>query len=162
MRISKIQVLVVALALTLVAGAAVSQEVERHHMRGHGMFGEMLPFRAVDLSDAQRDQIKQLRENARPTMQPLFQQARQNHEAMVQLITSGNFDQAKAQALANQSAQIHAQMEAQHALLASQAYQLLTPEQKTKMNQVLAERQQWFEQHMQQKEQSEAPAEPNQ
>lgn len=162
MRISKIQVLVVALALTLVAGVAVSQEVERHHMRGHGMFGEMLPFRAVDLTDAQRAQIKQLYQNAKPTMKPLFQQLHQNHQAMVQLITSGNFDQAKAQALANQSAQIVAQMEAQHAQIASQAYQLLTPEQKTKLNEVIAKRQQWFEQHMQQKEQSEAPAEPNQ
>jgi len=162
MKLSKIQVVVVTLALMLVPVMAVSQTVEHRHMHGRGMFGEMLPFHAVDLTDAQKTQIKQLYQSARPTMQPLFQQARQNHEAMIQLITSGSFDQAKAQALANQSAQIHAQIEAQHAQIASQAYQLLTPEQKTKMSEVLAKRQQWFQEHMQQKEQSETPAEPNQ
>jgi periplasmic protein CpxP/Spy len=159
MKISKIQVLVVGLALVLVAAAAVS---ETGHMHRHGMFGEMLPFHAVDLTDAQRAQIKQIYENGKPAMQPLFQQAHQNREAMIQLITSGNFDQAKAQALANQSAQLHAQIEVQHALLSSQAYQVLTSEQKAKMNEVLAKRQQWFEQHMQQKQTPEAPAEPNQ
>lgn len=158
----KIPVFVVALALMLSAGAAVAQDMPQGHMHRHGMFGEMLPFHAVDLTDAQRTQIKQIFQNAEPTMKPLFEQLHQNHQAMMQLITSGTFDQAKAQALASQSSQILGQLAVQRASLESQAYQLLTPEQKTKMSEVLAKRQQWFEQHMQQKEQSEAPAQPNQ
>ena len=162
MKISKIPVFVVALALMLSAGAVVAQDMPEGHMHHHGMFGEMLPFHAVGLTEAQHAQIKQLYQNAKPTMKPLFEQLRQNHQAMIQLITSGSFDQAKAQALAGQSSQILSQLAVQHAAIAAQAYQLLTPEQKTKMAQVLAERQQQFEQHMQEKQQSEAPAEPNQ
>jgi len=161
MKISKFQIVIVALALMLVAAAGVAQTVEHKHFHHRGGFGEMLPFHAVDLTDAQKAQIKQLYANAKPTMQPLFQQEHQNHEAMVQLITSGSFDEAKAQALAQQSAQIHAQIEVQHAQITAQAYQLLTPEQKTKMNEVLAKRQQWMEQHMQQRGEPQ-PAEPTQ
>jgi periplasmic protein CpxP/Spy len=149
--------LMVGLALTLSAAVAVAQTPAHGHMHGRGM--EMLPFHAVGLTDAQRTQIKQLYQNAKPTLQPLFQQAGQNHQAMVQLITGGTFDQAKAQALATQAAQIHSQIEVQHAAIAAQAYQLLTPEQKTKMNEVIAEHQQRMEQRMQQNQQSGTPAE---
>lgn len=162
MKTRKIQIFVVALALTLIAAVAVA-EGPGHGGMHHGMFGEMLPFHAVGLTDTQKTQIKELYHNAKPAMQPLMQQARQNHEAMIQLITSGTFDQAKAQALATQAAQIHAQMEVQHAQIASQAYALLTTEQKTKMTEVLAKRQQWMEQHMQQRQQAEgSEATPNQ
>jgi|SRR5580700_408445 protein CpxP len=157
MKSKKIQILMVGLALTLSAAVAVAQTPAHGHMHGRGM--EMLPFHAVGLTDAQRTQIKQLYQNAKPTLQPLFQQAGQNHQAMVQLITGGTFDQAKAQALATQAAQIHSQIEVQHAAIAAQAYQLLTPEQKTKMNEVIAEHQQRMEQRMQQNQQSGTPAE---
>ena len=137
MKISKIPVFLVALSLLLGAAAAVAQDAPEGPMpmHRHG-FGEMLPFHAVNLTDTQRTQIKQLYENAKPTMKPLFEQLRQNHEAMIQLVTSGGFDQAKAQALAAQSSQIHSQLAVQHASIAAQAYQLLTPEQKTQMSRV--------------------------
>lgn len=163
MKISKIAVFFVAMSLMLGAAAAVAQDMpEGHmHMHGHGMFGEMLPFHAVDLTDAQKTQIKQLFDSAKPTMKPLFEQLRQNHQAMLQLVTSGSFNQAKAQALAAQSSQILSQLAVQHASINAQAYQLLTPEQKTQMSQALAERQQRMEQWMQRHQQSDAPPEPN-
>jgi periplasmic protein CpxP/Spy len=167
MRTSRIQSFIVALALMLMAGVAgaqttTSQAPPPRHMHRPGMFGEMLPFHAVGLTDAQKTQIKQLYQAAKPTMQPLMQQLGQNHQAMEQLITGGGFDQAKAQALATQASQLHAQLEVEHAQIASQAYQLLTPEQKTKMSEILAKRQQWMQQHMQQeKEQADAQAESN-
>lgn len=156
------KVLLVTLAVTLFAAAAAAQSstqnVQRVHMHGHGPF-EMLPFHAVDLTEAQRTQIHQIFDSGKSTMKPLFEQAHQNHEAMTQLITGGNFDEAKAQALASQSAQIQSQIELEHAKLSSQAYQLLTADQKTKMNEILAKRQAWFQQHMQ-NQNSEAPPEP--
>lgn len=164
MKMNKIPVVLAALAMTL-GLAAVAQDapppMPPGHMHHHGMFGEMLPFHAIDLTDAQRTQIKQLYENAKPTMKPSFEQLRQNHQAMIQLVTSGNFDQAKAQLLAAQSSQLMSQLAVQHASIAAQAYQLLTPEQKTQMSKVLAEREQRMEQWMQRKQQSGAPAEPN-
>ena len=166
MKLSKMKVFFAVLVLTLLATLAVSQTVKRTHMHGQGMFGgPMLPFfsQQLGLSDAQRTQIKEIFHNAKPAMEPLHQQEMQSHRAMMDLITSGNFDAAKAQAIATQGAQIHAQLEVQHALLASQAYQVLTPEQKTKLNELMAKHMQRMQEHMQRHQQAPASeAAPNQ
>jgi Spy/CpxP family protein refolding chaperone len=87
------------LVVVLFAGIALAQGM--HGARSHGdflggpmmgRFGDML-----DLSDAQRAQIKQIYQTAKPALQPLRQQEMKSHQAMHQLITSGSFDQAKAQ-----------------------------------------------------------------
>jgi Spy/CpxP family protein refolding chaperone len=72
---------------------------------------------------------------------------------MMQLIQSGTFDEAKAQAIATQGAQVHAQLEVQHARIASEAFQVLTADQKTKLAQFISKREQRFEEHMQEREQ---------
>jgi len=155
MKLGRKTTLVAGLAIALLAGTAIAQGPHHH---GDDMFGHMLGMMTdvLDLTDAQQAQIKQIYDNAKPTMQPLWQQEHQNQHAMMDLITSGSFDQAKAQAIANQEAQVHAQLEVQHAQLASQAYQVLTPEQKTKLTEFLAKRHQRMEEHMQ--EHSEAPS----
>jgi protein CpxP len=135
------------LVVVLFAGIALAQEMRGPHPHD-GFFGEpMMGMFAdlLDLSDAQQAQIKQIFENGKPTLQPLREQARKSHEAMHQLIMSSNFDQAKAQAIANEEAQIHAQLEVQHAMLASQAYQVLTAEQKTKLNELMTKHRQRME-----------------
>lgn len=149
------------LAALLFAGVAVAQGPGGPRHGGDFLGGHMLGFFAdyLDLSDAQQAQIKQIYQNARPTMKPLREQERQNHEAMKQLIT-GTFDLAKAQAIATQESQVHAQLEVQHAQLASQAYQVLTAEQKTKLAQFMAKREQRFKEHMQHMPAPEPP--PNQ
>jgi len=155
MKLGRKTTIVAALAIALLTGTAIAQGPHHH---GDEMFGQMLGMMSdmLDLTDAQQAQIKQIYENAKPTMKPLWQQEHQSHQAMMQLITSGNFDQAKAQAIASHEAQIHAQMEVQHAQLAAQAYQVLTPEQKTKFNEFMAKRQQRMQEHMQ--EHSQAPS----
>jgi Spy/CpxP family protein refolding chaperone len=92
-------------------------------------------------------------EKEKPALEPLFKQEMQTHEQMMQLIQSGTFDEAKAQAIATQGAQVHAQLEVQHARIASEAYQVLTADQKTKLAQFISKREQRFEQHMQEREQ---------
>ena len=138
---------IAVLAVALTASAALAQGP--HH--GGEMFGPMMGMMTdvLDLPDAQQAQIKQIYDNAKPSMEPLWQQEHESHKAMMQLVTSGSFDQAKAQAIASQEAQIHQQMELQHAQLAAQAYQVLTPEQKAKFNDFMAKREQRMEKHMQ-------------
>lgn len=153
MKVTKVRIFS-ALALVLLASLVAAQSVRRAHMHGDGMFGgHMLHFftEYLDLTTAQQAQIKQLIDNAKPALQPLRQQEHQSHQSMIQLITSGNFDQAKAQSIATEESQVHAQLEVQHALIASQAYQVLTPEQKTKLNAFIAKHQQRFQQHMQER-----------
>jgi Spy/CpxP family protein refolding chaperone len=149
------------LALTLVAAVAVSQTVKKVDMHRGGM-GPELPFFALhDLSDAQRTQIKQIFQSSKAADKPLWQQEMQSHQAMVQLITSGAFDEAKAQVIANQAAQLHAQLEVQRAKVVSQAYQVLTAEQKTELNEIMARHQERMQERMSQHQGAPEPA-PNQ
>lgn len=139
------------LALTLVAAVAVSQTVKRVDMHHRGGMGHELPFFALhDLSDAQRAQMKQIFQSSKAAIKPMWLQERQSHQAMMQLVTSGNFDEAKAQTIATQAAQTHVQLEVEQARVMSQAYQVLTPEQKTELNEIMARHQQRMEEHMHQ------------
>lgn len=141
---------VAALAIVLVTGIAIAQP--HGGPRGGDFFGgPMLGFFSdyLDLTDAQQAQIKQIIAKEKPALEPLFQQEMQTHEQMMALIQSGTFDETKAQTIATQGAQVHAQLEVQHARIANEAYQVLTADQKTKLAQFISKREQRFEQRMQ-------------
>ena len=159
-RVRSLSVALVLLLATMAGAQTAAPEQPMHGMPGHGRFDAgMFPFfsKYLNLTEEQQAQIKQIFSNAKPTLQPLWQQERESRHAMMQLVASGTFDQAKAQTIAMQESQIHAQLEVQHALLASQAYQILTPDQKTKVNDLIAKREQRFEQHRQEQVPSAAP-----
>jgi len=103
------------------------------HHRGHmGYLAKQL-----NLTDAQKQQIKTIMEANRTTTRPLMQQMLQNRQAMLTATAGGAFDQAKLTALANQQAQIMAQLSVQKASIHSQIYnQVLTQEQKAKADQM--------------------------
>jgi Spy/CpxP family protein refolding chaperone len=152
MKSNKLKLFAAGLALTLLAAVAMAQTLKRADFHRGGM-EQGLPFFALhDLTDAQRTQIKQIFQSSRAAVKPLMEQEHQSHQAMMQLITGGTFDQAKAQAIANQAAQTHVQLEVEHATVMSQAYQVLTAEQKTELAQIMAAHQQRMEQRMQQRQ----------
>ncbi len=141
---------IAALAIVLVTGIAIAQP--HGGPRGGDFFGgPMMGFFSdyLDLTDAQQAQIKQIIAKEKPALEPLFQQEMQTHEQMMALIQSGTFDETKAQTIATQGAQVHAQLEVQHARVANEAYQVLTADQKTKLAQFISKREQRFEQRMQ-------------
>ena len=155
---SKIAVVALIATLALVAGMAFAQEggggggpkhpgMHRNFMgRGGPDFGMFL--HQLNLSDDQKAQVKQIFQNEKPAMKPLMQQEMQARLAMIQLVTSGNFDPAKASAIANQEAQTHVAMEVEHAKIGAQIYQLLNSDQKTKVADMIAKHQQRMEQHL--------------
>jgi periplasmic protein CpxP/Spy len=150
------------LVLTLVTTVAMSQTLQRVDMHHRAGMGHELPFFALhDLTDAQRTQIKQIFQSSRTATKPLMLQEHQSHQAMMQLITGGSFEEAKAQAIASQEAQTHVQLEVEHAKVVSQAYQVLTAEQKTELNEIMAKHEQRMQERM---SQHQAPPEqaPNQ
>jgi Spy/CpxP family protein refolding chaperone len=154
MKLGRSKMSLAALAIVLVAGIAIAQP--QGGPRGGDFFGgPMVGFFTdyLDLSDAQRAQIKDIMAKEKPALEPLFKQEMQSHRQMMDLVQSGGFDEAKAQAIATQGAQVHAQLEVQHARVASEAYQVLTADQKAKLAQFMAKREQRFEQHMQEHEQ---------
>jgi len=158
MKSSRTNLVAVVLAGVLLAGTAIAQGPHGH---GGDLFGPMLGNMTdiLDLTDAQQAQIKQIHESAKPAMQPLMEQEKQSHQALMQLITSSNFSEAAAKKILDQESQVHEQMALQHVQLAAQAYQILTPEQKTKLAQVIARHQQEAQERMQQHSQQ-APSQP--
>ena len=151
MKLSRRETLVGALALLLVAGVGAAQTVQRVHMHGHeGRFGDrMLQHMSsyLNLSEAQQNQVKEIVAKGKPAMEPLMQQMAQSHQQMLQLVTSGNFDENKARDIASQQAQAMSAMEVQKASVEAQIYQLLTPDQKTKAMQFIAQHEQRWKQH---------------
>ena len=128
-------------------------------MHSHGPDGEfshMLGFYTakLDLSSAQQDQMKAIWEKEKPTLKPLMQQERQNHEAMKALEESGPFDEAKTRALATQNSQTMVELQVQHARIKSEMTQVLTADQKTKLQQLEAEHETNMRSHMQMKDQA--------
>jgi protein CpxP len=152
------------LALALVAGIALAQQRGgpgpmyggRHggFMGGSG-FGMFL--HQLNLTDDQKTQIKQIFQSEKSNLKPLMQQEMLFHQQMLQLITSGNFDQAKAAAIATQAAQTHIQMEVEHAKIGSQIYQLLDSTQKSQVADMMAKRQQRMQEHLQRQGPAAAP-----
>jgi Spy/CpxP family protein refolding chaperone len=151
------------LALALVAGTAFAQTSDESgsahgHMHAGMMGGEGMgfPMHELNLTADQHAQIKQIMQAERPNIKPLMQQEMQSHQQMMQLITSGNFDQAaqaKAAAIASQEAQTHVQLQVEHAKIAAQIYQLLSSDQKAKVSDMMAKHQQRMQEHMQKEQQ---------
>src|SRR5438045_9040837 len=103
MKSNKTKILIGMLAIALLGAFAVSQTVKRVHMHHEGMFGDHMLEMMTDylgLSSDQQAQIKQIMAKEKPAALPLFQQMEQGHQAMRQLIESGNFDEAKAREIA--------------------------------------------------------------
>ena len=104
----------------------------------HGFMGHM--FHDLNLTDAQKQQVKTIMEANKATMHSLMLQMTQNRLAMLQATSNGTYNQAAIQSLANQQAQLQAQMMIQHQALQHQVYtQVLTAEQQTKFNEKQAE-----------------------
>ncbi|MGA9041002.1 MAG: Spy/CpxP family protein refolding chaperone [Terriglobales bacterium] len=134
-----------ALAVALLATVGMAQEGPHGH--GEGFGGPGMGLRGLDLSDAQKAQVKQIFTAEKPTIKPLMQQEEQNHQQMTALVRSGSFEEAKAQAIAAQETQIHTQLAVEHAKIEAQVYQLLSADQKAKLAEREAKRGQWMQQH---------------
>ncbi len=103
---------------------------------GHGMFLQHLA-RYLNLSDAQKAQIKSLVQAQRPVMQPVIQQLAAARKDMLTATASGAFDQAKVSAIASREAQFQAQLEVVQQELQAKIYNtVLTSDQKTKVDQM--------------------------
>lgn len=151
MKITRLKWMTAIFALVLSSALAFAQGGHGGPHRG-GMFGGPdMEFFAdyLDLTAAQQTQMKETLAREKPALKPLMDQEFQSHQQMMQLIQSGSFDEAKAQQIATQGSAAHIQMEVQKARIHAELYQMLTPEQKTKMNQFLAKHEQRMQQHMQ-------------
>src|SRR5215831_12320266 len=156
MRSNRLKFLTGMLAVTLLAAVAVGQTVVkaaqgRHGGEGMGFGGPMFGFYAdyLDLTDAQRTQMKDILTKEKPTIQPLMQQLAQGRQQMRQLESADKFDEGQVRALATQQSQTMVELMVQKARIKSELVQLLTPDQKAKMAKLEARRQERFQRHLQ-------------
>ena len=100
-------------------------------------------------------------QSQRATMRPLMQQLAENRKAMLTATANGAFDQAKVTTIANQQAQVMAQLTVQKESMHHQIYtQVLTPDQRTTADQMRAKQMARIDQRLQKLTQpaTEAPA----
>lgn len=139
------------LAIAIIgAGAALAEVGHRGHWGGPNAFGgPNLHFMAryLNLTDDQQAQMKQIMQKEKPAFQPLMQQLKQVRLQERQITEAATFDENQARTLANQQAQTMAELTVQRLRVQSEMYQVLTADQKTKLNEFFDHRQQRFSQH---------------
>ena len=101
---------------------------------GHGPGGPdgFGPFVGLNLTDAQREQIKQIHESFAEQTKGLRDQMRTLHESQSDP-TFGSFDEAAVRAAAEARARVQVEMEVAHAKMMSQVANVLTAEQRAQM-----------------------------
>jgi protein CpxP len=160
MKSIRFRVLVAALAVMLGAAIAKSQTADTtspppRHGHEFGMEGHMMEFYAkyLDVTDAQKAQMKEVLHKEHSTMKPLMQQVHQLDQQLKQYV-EGTYDEAKVQALVAQQAQNLVQLKVQETRIHNELFQMLTPDQQTKLKEFEANREARRQQHMQSKEAS--------
>lgn len=146
-------------AVLLAAGGVVA--VRAHAMErqfglyGRPGFGRGLAMAAwqLDLTQAQRSQIRTIAKSDREGVHPLLQQLASEESQMQTATQNGNFDQQKVTAIANEQSRTIAQLIVAKEHFVSQVYNnVLTPAQRTKAETM---RQKWTE-HLNQRLQQSA------
>jgi periplasmic protein CpxP/Spy len=147
----QLKVMAAALGLTLVTALAFGQAAVRPSNFGHrgGGLGNMLGMMGdyLDLSDAQRTQMKAILTKEKPTIQPLMQQLRQGNQQIRQLEQAGTFDETKVRTVATQQVRAMTELMVQRARIKSEMMQVLTADQKTKLAAFEARQQARFQRH---------------
>jgi Spy/CpxP family protein refolding chaperone len=125
-------------------GPCMSKGFGRQHgpmMRGPGMMGHrggmrgmmMAKIQQLDLSQEQRDQLRDLMTQNHEGMQELAKQRRENRQQLREMMQSGDIDDAKVASLADSQASITKAKILKRAGMKKQVLALLTDEQKAQL-----------------------------
>lgn len=145
MNSSRFRTLAALLSLCLSATFALSQTPAPAHHEGGGNHLLSYYTDVLDLTDAQQAQMKAIWTKEKPTMQPLMQQLKQTHTQMQQLEEAATFNEAQVRSVASQQAQTLIDLSVEKSRMKNEMYQLLTAEQKTKLQKIEARHQQRFQ-----------------
>jgi Spy/CpxP family protein refolding chaperone len=97
-------------------------------MGGHG--GAPMSVHGVQLDEAQQDKVFAIMHAQEPLLREQAKAERKAHEALRAMAASGQFDEARAAALAQAAAKAMAAIDLQRARSDAQIFALLTPEQR--------------------------------
>jgi Spy/CpxP family protein refolding chaperone len=101
------------------------------HFQHRGRSGAMMAA-ALNLTDAQKSQMKSIFQEARQSSQPIRQQLRQTRQSLNAAVQAGNSDQIQ-QLSATEGTEM-GQLAAIHASARAKMFKMLTPEQQQKLS----------------------------
>jgi periplasmic protein CpxP/Spy len=158
MKSIRFRLLLAVMAVLLGTMIAKSQTTEdapppppmHHHGHGYGMDGDGMRFyaHALNLTDAQKTQMKAIMQKEHPAMKPLFQQSHQIDQQLRQYV-EGTYDEAKVRTLAAQKAQVEVEMTVQRTRIHNEMFQVLTADQQAKLKELEAQHEARMQKHMQ-------------
>ena len=96
-------------------------------------------FRNLDLTDAQRTQMKQIRESHSQSLRPLMEQVRAKRQEIRQASESGTFNEALVTQKLNEIAPLEAKLMGERSRLHQEMLSVLTADQKAKLEQSRAD-----------------------
>ncbi|MDX6304740.1 MAG: periplasmic protein CpxP/Spy [Blastocatellia bacterium] len=100
----------------------------------HGMM-----FRGLNLTDDQKSKIKQISESFRERTQPLHQELQTKRQALRQADAGGTFNEAAATQTLTETAGLEAKLMGERFKMRQEMLSVLTPEQKTQLEQKRAD-----------------------
>lgn len=99
-----------------------------------------LPLRELNLTDAQREQVRQIVDSRQQETRAIGERAMAAHEALRAATTSPSFDEGLVRAKAAEVAAIDADMAVARARIFADVFQILTPEQQAKAKELSGSR----------------------
>ncbi len=136
---------VAVLAAPLMAQAPDASSGPRERgMRRHGgmrMGMDGLPLRGLDLTDAQREQVRGIMTARQADFKAIGDRLKTAREAQRQAVTRVPVDENEIRARVSESSVVEADFAILRARIHEQVYQVLTPEQQAKAKTLAAERQ---------------------
>lgn len=124
-----------SLAFGLGSGALAQSDEGPGPMPSHGM-GMHRMLRHLDLSDAQRDQVFKIFHDQSPAMRERMKAMRAARGDLEKLALASAFDRERARAIADTEAKAISDMEVLRAESMARVRELLTPEQRAKLDQM--------------------------
>ena len=131
----------VAIAQTKEGGAQRERHAEGRDRgkRGGGRMGGAF-FRNLDLTDAQKAQMKQIRESHSQSLRPLMEQIRAKRQEIRQASQGGTFNEALVAQKLSEIAPLEAKLMGERVRLHQETLSVLTAEQKAKLEQTREQR----------------------
>ena len=131
--------LAAVMALALAAPFAIAQSKDPGAQRAHGMRGgdrmSGAFFRNLDLTDAQKAQMKQIREAHSQSMRPLMEQIRAKRQEIHQANQGGTFNESVVAQKLTEIAPLEAKLMGEQFRTHQEMLSVLTAEQKAKLEQ---------------------------
>lgn len=124
---------------------AVGQKGGKEDSRGRfGHHGFERIAAKLNMTDAQKEQAKQILEASRATVQPLVETMKSNRQKLQDLTATGEFDEAQVKAIADEQGAIAAQLIVEKERTKSQLLQILNDEQKVQAKQMMEQMKERF------------------